>query len=42
MAIEGQLGSIYLVQLISCLGYANVCVFNGNPDRYTDLPLQRS
>ena len=42
MAIEGKSGSIYLVQLINCLSCANACAFNGNPDRYTDLPLQRS
>ena len=39
MAIEGKSGSIYLVQLISCLSCANVCAFNGNPDRYIDLLL---
>ena len=42
MALEGKSGSIYLVQLISCLICANVSALNGTPGRYTDLPLQRS
>ena len=40
MAIEGKSGSIYLVQLISCLSCANLCAFNGNLDRYTDYPYK--
>ena len=40
-AQEGKSGSIYLVELISCLSHANAHAFHENPDCiYTELTFQ--
>ena len=41
-AQEGKSGSIYLVELISCLSWARVVAIHGNPDHCIYLPFSAS